>query len=136
MADPNVIRQCAEKYQEFVKNRNDESIGYQVKFFDSSKQKTDEILIRFYPSEFMHLASLGKVKDLWKISFPKTKNRSSNFVYEKALKGKLIIEDLEKSPYFYEDSAKPDDITEEAGRLRKVILIFSEKITKTLDKNR
>lgn len=113
MADPNVIRQCAEKYQEFVKNRNDESIGYQVKFFDSSKQKTDEILIRFYPSEFMHLASLGKVKDLWEISFPKTKNRSSNFVYEKALKGKLIIEDLEKSPYFYEDSAKPDDITEE-----------------------
>ena len=103
--DKDEVQRCAEKYGFLV----DEQITYQIEIFSKYNKSINDLEIKFFPSEFKHLTAIGKLKDL---------KGSSETIYEKArgiYKGEEIfnLEDVNKSTWLFDDTAKPDDKTDE-----------------------
>ncbi|MDE6671529.1 MAG: hypothetical protein K2K16_04975 [Ruminococcus sp.] len=103
------VQRCAEQYGFLV----DEQITYNMEIFSENSKSIDNFEIKFFPSEFMHLTSLGKVKDLWEVNYFKNKNRSSEFLYNEINEKRFNLENISICDYFFDDTAKPDDKTDE-----------------------
>ncbi len=111
--DKDEIQRCAKKYKFLV----DEQVTYQIEIFSENNKSLNDLEIKFFPSEFKHLTSIGKLKDL--------KNSSekiflkANEIYKKTDKDDdneketFNLEDINKSTWFFDDTIKPDNKTDE-----------------------
>jgi len=107
--DKDEVQRCAEKYKFLV----DEKVTYQIEIFCENNKSLNDLEIKFFPSEFMHLTSLGKVKDLWEVNYFENKNRSSEYLYSEICEKRFNLKNISVCDYFFDDITKPDNKTDE-----------------------